>query len=424
MRKKTKSPNLESQKQLANSATGDKVGFWPTCVLIFLHNLYASCLLSLALNCTCLNSLILFATGKWMINLGEGDNVHDPNFVWMFWIVSTLIIIAIGSILAGLECRKFKRRLVHFGELFKSDENDGLPFRRYYIETEFDLIRVSKSFWNKCDTGEEFICGITRKPTFYRLIFYLFYPTTSCNKVSLWGPFEPVKSGDENPQARKQPNAQSRNSESGSTKSKKLIAKTKKDKDSHLVILKELPDELRIVAEARLSKKEGDVAVGRAIRWKYIILGCPIGFAIYALLVNGFLWIFSDTWLVPMSLGEAVGTVMMEQGPIHLFVCLGISVVVSLCLAFREFKSFKRIMVRIQSRMAERRIGDHGELETYRLYVAKFDSTEVEIPASIGKRFSNKQLAICGVTTTLFRKRKKLWKPFEPLQTEVRPKKK
>ena len=38
--------------------------------------------LSIFLNCTCINSIVLFPTGKWMLNLGNGYNVHDPDFVF------------------------------------------------------------------------------------------------------------------------------------------------------------------------------------------------------------------------------------------------------------------------------------------------------------------------------------------------------
>ena len=119
-------------------------GFGKVCLEIFGRNLLVSLFLAIFLNCTCLNSVVLFSTGKWLLNLGEGGNVHDPGFVVFFWTISTLVIVGLAICFAARECWQFRKHL--------SQIVDGSLTVIPYIEIDAPRLGLM--------VGEsEFVCG-------------------------------------------------------------------------------------------------------------------------------------------------------------------------------------------------------------------------------------------------------------------------
>ena len=202
----------------------------------------------------------------------------------------------------------------------------------------------------------------------------------------------------------------------------------------------------------KLSERKGFESVRKALFLIYLSIGCLVFILFYLLPLNFFVWITTEKWLFPIPfLGEEMPR-FVEFSTIYFIVSFSGSIGVSLCLAFFEYKTFNRILVKVQLQKSEKVVSRknvasalfefiwsiywfHPELDkdkiidetkgkgkkvgkrkyTCKNYLAKVDTNEsLSIPDSVGERFNNNELVICSVTKDFFG-RKRLWEPFEPI---------
>lgn len=219
---------------------------------------------------------------------------------------------------------------------------------------------------------------------------------------------------------------------------------------------------LKNPANARLDKKKGSESIRKVLRRKYLWFGGLFSVVTYILPMNFVLWLVTEKWLIPIPLPGEELTQTVDYSVFYFVLYLGIALVGLFLLLVQEWNSFERILVQIQvkkkgkvttkknawstligildfirilnlseeEREDELRYGTHesgksgreknGKTEfkqkhVVKEYVAKVDRNEtIRIPVSVGKEFKNNEVVVCGSTTSLFRK-KKLWRPFEPL---------
>lgn len=186
----------------------------------------------------------------------------------------------------------------------------------------------------------------------------------------------------------------------------------------------------------KLDEKPGINAVRSVTRVRYVLIGCLVYIVFTGLMYMMFMGSGDDP-IVPRLLFL----------PIPLVAVFAICVFFSLYLASLEVKSYRRMLVKIQVGKREKYVGawvwiralfdilstnedsyesegqverqrkrdkKHGRLVIVPSYSVKIDADEIRrIPNSIGEKFKNNDIVMCGVTTSLFSKKKNLWKPFE-----------